>query len=375
MARTSGVGALLVVVVLAAASAVFFAPAVTAQTSSCDDALPAELAGNYSGMACRPVWNNFVLRYAQDGDNVLRVVLSAMYSSGWVVMGFSKDGMMVGSSAMVGWVGKTGLSHVKQFALNGKSPSMVVADRGFLVSNGRDHTVLVKQAKIYLAFQLRFPSPLKQQQVLFAFGSSIPVNDRLAEHQDKTSVNFDFTTGSSSGSSFPSSLKKAHGALNLFAWGVLLPIGAIVARYCRGWDPLWFYLHAGIQFVGFILGLAGVVAGVSLYGKIQADHPAHRGLGIFVLVLGILQILAFFLRPNKDSKYRKYWNWYHHWAGRLVLFFAAINIVVGIKVGGAGNSWKIGYGFNLAILLITIITLEVLAWTRWKNNSTPTTTY
>jgi hypothetical protein len=105
-----------------------------------------------------------------------------------------------------------------------------------------------------------------------------------------------FAGGSSSGSSFPEGLKRTHGALNLFAWGVLLPIGAIVARYCRGWDPLWFYLHAGIQFVGFILGLAGVVAGVSLYGKIKADVPAHRGLGIFVLVLGILQVCTFCLR-------------------------------------------------------------------------------
>lgn len=98
---------------------------------------------------------------------------------------------------------------------------------------------------------------------------------------------------SSSGSSFGEGLKRTHGALNLFAWGVLLPIGAIVARYCRRWDPLWFYLHAGIQFVGFILGLAGIVAGVSLYNKIQANVPAHRGLGIFVLVLGILQVCAF----------------------------------------------------------------------------------
>uniref|UniRef100_A0A0A9CX85 Cytochrome b561 domain-containing protein n=1 Tax=Arundo donax TaxID=35708 RepID=A0A0A9CX85_ARUDO len=300
-----------------------------------------------------------------------------MYSTGWVGMGFSKDGFMVGSSAMVGWMGKTGLPHIKQFSLGGKTPTQVVADRGFLVSSDHGaHTVLVQQAKIYLAFQLRFTEPLKQQNVLLAFGPAIPVNYRLSEHQDKTSIKFDFTTGSSSsGSSFPEGLKRTHGALNLFAWGVLLPIGAIVARYCRRWDPLWFYLHAGIQFVGFILGLAGIVAGVSLYNKIQANVPAHRGLGIFVLVLGILQILAFFLRPKKDSKYRKFWNWYHHWVGRLALFFAAINIVLGIKVGGAGNSWKIGYGFNLAILLITIITLEVLLWTRWKNNSSSTTTY
>ena len=38
------------------------------------------------------------------------------------------------------------------------------------------------------------------------------------------------------------------------------------------------------------LPLAGVVAGVALYNKIQADIPAHRGLGIFVLFLGILQV-------------------------------------------------------------------------------------
>ncbi|EES03440.1 cytochrome b561 and DOMON domain-containing protein At3g61750 [Sorghum bicolor] len=350
--------------------------AVMAQ-ATCDDELPAQLAGNFSGLACAPVWNNFVLRYAQGKDNVLRVVLSTMYSTGWVGMGFSKNGLMVGSSAMVGWMGKTGVPHIKPFSLEGKTPSKVVADQGFLASS--DHhkpTVLVQQAKIYLAFQLSFTEPLKSQNVLFAIGSAIPVNDHLSEHQDKTAIVFDFTTGSaSSSSSFPDGLKRTHGALNLFAWGVLLPIGAIVARYCRRWDPLWFYLHAGIQFVGFILGLAGVVAGVSLYNKIQADVPAHRGLGIFVLVLGILQILAIFLRPNKDSKYRKFWNWYHHWVGRLALFFAAINIVLGIKVGGAGNSWKIGYGFNLAILLITIITLEVLLWTRWKNNSGSTGAY
>lgn len=61
MARAFGVGAAMLVAALAAVS-VFFAPAVTAQTGSCDDALPAELVGNYSGMACSPVWNNFVLR-------------------------------------------------------------------------------------------------------------------------------------------------------------------------------------------------------------------------------------------------------------------------------------------------------------------------
>ena len=130
---------------------------------------------------------------------MLRVVLSTMYSTGWVGMGFSKNGLMVGSSAMVGWMGKTGLPHIKPFSLGGKTPSQVVADQGFLVSS--DHhkpTVLVQQAKIYLAFQLRFSYRLTHQHIIMAFGNSIPVKNKLTRHQDKTSFTFDFTTGTSS---------------------------------------------------------------------------------------------------------------------------------------------------------------------------------
>jgi hypothetical protein len=34
----------------------------TAQMESCNEELPPVLVGNYSGLACQPVWNNFVLR-------------------------------------------------------------------------------------------------------------------------------------------------------------------------------------------------------------------------------------------------------------------------------------------------------------------------
>ncbi|XP_072963219.1 cytochrome b561 and DOMON domain-containing protein At3g61750-like [Typha angustifolia] len=364
--------------------ALFFAGAALAgaafaQTDTCGVDFPAALAVNYSGLSCRPVWNNFVLRYSLTQDNVLSIVLSTTYTTGWVGMGFSKDGMMVGSSAMVGWIGKTGLAHIKQFYLRGQSSSEVVVNEGQLLSTDVAHKVIVDQARIYLAFQLKNPD---MQQILLAFGASIPVNNRLTKHEDMTSLFFDFSTGSSSGSpgssgssgfSYPYNLKRTHGALNLVAWGVLLPIGSIVARYCKQWDPLWFYLHVGIQFIGFILGIAGVVAGVALYNRLHVNVAAHRGLGIFVLVLGILQVISFFVRPDKDSKMRKYWNWYHHWVGRLALFFAAVNIVLGIRVGGAGTSWKVGYGINLSVLLITVVVLEVLLWTRWSRKTDPKT--
>jgi hypothetical protein len=47
---------------LAAVLVSMLASAATAQMDSCSGDLPASLVGNYSGMACQPVWNNFVLR-------------------------------------------------------------------------------------------------------------------------------------------------------------------------------------------------------------------------------------------------------------------------------------------------------------------------
>ena len=103
-----------------------------------------------------------------------------------------------------------------------------------------------------------------------------------------------FSPASASASTYDSisNSKKTHGMLGLFGWGLIMPFGAIIARYFKHRDPLWYYLHVGLQFVGFILALAGVVVGVSLYEKLHAHVPSHRGIGIFALVLGILQVCS-----------------------------------------------------------------------------------
>ena len=97
---------------------------------------------------------------------------------------------------------------------------------------------------------------------------------------------------------------KTHGTLNILGWAVLLPIGAMVARYARGFDPAWFYAHVGIQIVGFACIIAGVATGVQLTKEIQlVDLDAHRGLGIFLLVLAILQVFfEYFLNCSLSGR-------------------------------------------------------------------------
>lgn len=79
------------------------------------------------------------------------------------------------------------------------------------------------------------------------------------------------------------------------------------------------------------------------------------------------QVMAFFARPSKDSKNRKYWNLYHFWMGRIAIFLAAVNIVLGIHIGDAGSAWKIGYGFVLGFILMSCIVLEALSRLRRSN--------
>lgn len=110
-------------------------------------------------------------------------------------MGFSKDGMMVGSSAMVGWISKDGKADIKQYFLRGKSASNVIANQGQLQPTDVTPVVVLNGATIYLAFQLKTASPLTQQQLIFASGSSTPNQYVLTMHEYRTTVLFDFSTG------------------------------------------------------------------------------------------------------------------------------------------------------------------------------------
>ncbi|KAK9121942.1 hypothetical protein Syun_019559 [Stephania yunnanensis] len=326
---------------------------------------------NMTETNCAPVWNNFVLRYLQSDDNVLTIILSAPYTTGWVGIAFSKEGRMIGSSAMVGWISREAHASIKQYYLRATVASEVIPNKGELPLTNVPPAVVVHEATIYLAFQMKFPNRVTKQPILLAFGTKHPVHHRLSHHDDRISIAFDFSGGSVAVlNKGTDSMRRNHGILGIISWGLILPVGAMAPRYFKHKDPLWFHFHVCFQFLGFLIGLATVVLGKVLYDKLNANISAHRGIGITVLTLSILQISAYFLRPHKDAKNRKYWNWYHNWVGRIALFLGAVNIVLGMDAAGAGKSWKIGYGFLLAFVLATVIVFEVLLRLRRRDKTT-----
>lgn len=143
------------------------------------------------------------MQYSQSEDHVVNIILSAVYTSGWVGIGFSKDGMMVGSSAMAGWLNRKGRARVKQYYLQGSKEWQVIPDKGELPLTGVPASVVIHGATIYLAFQLKFQTHLARQPIILAFGSAYPKHSgHLSLHDDKTTVTFDFSAGLSSLSLF-----------------------------------------------------------------------------------------------------------------------------------------------------------------------------
>ncbi|KAF2292538.1 hypothetical protein GH714_025349 [Hevea brasiliensis] len=124
--------------------------------------------------------------------------------------------------------------------------------------------------------------------------------------------------------------RNIHGVLNAVSWGVLFPIGIIIARYLRPFqsaDPAWFYLHVSCQVSAYAIGVAGWGTGLKLGSESKGiQWTAHRNIGISLFSLATLQIFALFLRPKKDHKYRFYWNIYHHGVGYAILVLGIVNV-------------------------------------------------
>lgn len=86
------------------------------------------------------------------------------------------------------------------------------------------------------------------------------------------------------------------------SWGILMPTGAIIARYLKVFksaDPTWFYLHITCQASAYIVGVSGLGTGLKLGSDSEGvDYDTHRALGIVLVCLGTLQVPCVHLLLN-----------------------------------------------------------------------------
>ncbi|KAI3948064.1 hypothetical protein MKX01_014663 [Papaver californicum] len=167
-----------------------------------------------------------------------------------------------------------------------------------------------------------------------------------------------------------------HGVLNAISWGILTPLGALIARYLKVVDsagPAWFYLHMACQHVAYVVGVTGWVLGLRLGFESVGTYikpfyfqrySAHRYIGIVLFSLGTLQVFALLLRPSPDHKYRFYWNIYHRMTGYTVIVLSVINVFKGLDILDPENNWKMIYVIIISVLGIIAINLDLYKWIR-----------
>ncbi|XP_023747705.1 cytochrome b561 and DOMON domain-containing protein At5g35735 [Lactuca sativa] len=160
--------------------------------------------------------------------------------------------------------------------------------------------------------------------------------------------------------------RNTHGVLNAVSWGILMPMGAMVARYVKVFkvaNPAWFYIHIACQATAYGVGVAGWGTGLKLGSDSEGiKYTSHRNIGITLFVLGTLQVFALLLRPKPDNKYRKYWNIYHGGVGYTVITLAIINVFKGLDILDPEKKWKHAYiGVLISLGAIAVI-LEAFTW-------------
>lgn len=131
-----------------------------------------------------------------------------------------------------------------------------------------------------------------------------------------------------------------HGVLMYAAWGLLLPLGALLGRYYRKAWPCWFILHIICQSGGLLLTVTGFVV-VFLVGTYSEPNYPHAIIGIVLTAILIQQFLSGIFHPcveredgetppEDKSRLRRCWEVYHAVSGFLAIAIGLGQVTLGV---------------------------------------------
>ncbi|CAN7058464.1 hypothetical protein IGI04_014681 [Brassica rapa subsp. trilocularis] len=290
-------------------------------------------------------------------------------SSSWIAWGLNPSGArMVGTQALVAFTNSSGQFQAYTSSVDDFSTQLQPGSLSFGVSLV-SATLVNGEATIFATLEL--PANLVMTNQVWQEG---PVANGVPQTHQRTGDNMrsigriDFRTGqsSASGGSSGNRLRRrnTHGILNAVSWGVLLPMGAMMARYMKVFTaPTWFYLHIVFQVSGYVIGVSGWATGIKLGNDSPGtSYSTHRNLGIALFTFATLQVFALLLRPKPDHKYRFYWNVYHHTVGYATIILSIINIFKGFDILDPEDKWRWAYIGILIFFGACVVILEPLTW-------------
>ncbi|CAL1356261.1 unnamed protein product [Linum trigynum] len=289
----------------------------------------------------------------------------------WVCWALNPSGgQMVGSQALVAFQQPNGSMTAYTTSIDSLGPSMRPGTLSFRVSNLRaqhsnGETLIF--ATLHLDANLLSTNQVWQEGPLTSGAPSMhsTTGDNV---RSIGTINFQTGAATAGGGASNSRLRKRniHGVLNAVSWGILMPCGAMIARYVKVFhvaNPAWFYLHVACQLSAYIIGVAGWGTGLKLGSdSVGIQYNKHRNIGITLFCFGTLQMFAMLLRPKPDHKYRVYWNFYHYAIGYATIALSITNIYEGFDILNPEKKWKSAYTGVIISLGVTALVWEAVTW-------------
>ncbi|CAH1431962.1 unnamed protein product [Lactuca virosa] len=326
-----------------------------------------------------PHLNSYLHWSLDTSKNTLSIAFVARPATtdGWISWAINPTGDgMPGAQALVAFKASNGSMVVKTYNISSYSWIM----EGKLAFNVKDTRADYFDGVMRIFATVELPEKgMTSVNQVWQVGPSVSADGFPAKHAFQPANlgakgRLDLLSGQSSsgpsggigGSDSRTKKRNIHGILNAVSWGILFPVGVIIARYLRTFpsaDPAWFYLHAFCQVSAYAIGVAGWATGLKLGSESKGvTYNTHRSIGIALFSLATVQIFALFLRPNKDHKFRFYWNIYHHGIGYSILVLGILNVFKGLDILSPESKWRSAYITTISTLGALAMLLEVITW-------------
>lgn len=348
-------------------------PSTTPTTNNC----PAFTFSNgmaYSECSSLPVLNAFLHWNYRQGNNSVDIAYrhTGVSRTNWVAWALNPTGSgMIGAQSLVAFVGSNGSIRAYTSPVTSFGTSLQPGQLSFGVPSISAEFVGDNQIIIYATIEL--PAGGQSFSQVWQHGEvsgDTPQQHPLATENRGSVGTINFATGATTagGAAGGSTQRKrnVHGVLNVVSWGILMPLGAMAARYLKVFksaNPAWFYLHVTCQASAYIVGVAGWGTGMKLGSdSVGVKQTTHRNIGIALFALGTLQVFALLLRPKPEHKYRVYWNVYHHAVGYAVISMSIANIFEGFDILDPEKKWKNAYIGVIISLGVAAALLEAFTW-------------
>jgi hypothetical protein len=239
--------------------------------------------------------------------------------------------------------------------------------------------------------------------VLWAWGNPVDWASN-GYHERRGSALVNFATGEATEAGMPRGKYIVHAVLMTIGWGLLLPIGVLVARFGKegrtsagggggtrrdnadaagaapavaaaGAPAMWYRAHRTVQVAGLSMGIIGFIVALQMVGDADSGHfsrghAAHKQVGLLVTLLGIAQPLFAIFRPHPPapspksggeqkvkSRARLLWERAHKGTGYVAVVLAVLLILSGfaaLETVHPGIGVKPFRGLYVAVLAIVV---------------------